>query len=146
MKKESCSDQSYNDIINRPHHRSPTRPRMPRRDRAAQFSPFAALSGHEAAIEETERLTEKRITLSEEAKARLNTRLLLVAQNLGQRPHLSITYFLPDARKSGGAYLTETGTVKKIDRYRRIIILENEVAIPIEDITCIDGGIFSAMP
>lgn len=146
MKKKPSLGTDYNDIIHLPNHRSRTRPHMPLIDRAAQFSPFAALSGHGEAIEETARLTEEKVLLTEEAKALLNVRLLLAAEQLAGRPRLSITYFVPDPKKSGGAYLTETGIIKKIDHYKHVILMENEVVIPLEDIVSIEGGIFEAMP
>lgn len=135
--------KKYEDIINLPNHRSKTRPHMSLHDRAAQFSPFAALSGHEAAIEETARLTETKAVLTEEEKARLNSRLLLLAKLLHERPEVSITYFLPDRHKEGGAYVTETSKVKKIDRFTNSIVMLNETIIPIEDIFSIKGAPFA---
>ena len=124
----------YDDIIHLPHPTSSRHPRMPLCDRAAQFSPFAALTGHEAAIRETARLTDEEGTLSEDAEAELDGQLRLLKENLGRRQTVSITYFAPDSVKSGGAYLVCSGIVKKIDEYEHTVILEDKTAIPIAQI------------
>lgn len=124
----------YDDIIHLPHHVSPTHPQMPLSDRAAQFSPFAALTGYEAAIRETERLTTEKVELDEEAKAALDEKLRLLAEHLPERPMVSITYFQPDERKDGGEYLTVTGSVKKIDGDTRAVVMMTGERIFIEDI------------
>ncbi len=127
---------AYDDIINLPHPTSAKHPRMPLADRAAIFSPFAALAGHGAAIEETARLTDQRIELTEEEKTLLDEklRLLLETGRVG-----AFTYFLPDGRKDGGAYVTTVGTVKKIDPLKGQVILTDRTAIPIEDILEIEA-------
>ena len=102
----STSNQQYNDIIDLPHHISTTRPRMSMLDRAAQFSPFAALTGYDAAIKETGRLTGQRIELTEECRAVLDRKQQVLLENLAEHPEVSVTYFVPDERKSGGAYVT----------------------------------------
>ncbi|MDL2327824.1 YolD-like family protein [Ruminococcaceae bacterium OttesenSCG-928-A11] len=124
----------YDDIINLPHHESPTRPRMPRENRAAQFSPFAAVVGHDAAIKETGRLTDKRIELGESSIAELDMKLLMLADLIDEHPEISITYFLPDEKKEGGAYVTVTGAVKKIDDVQRVILFMDGKSIAITDI------------
>lgn len=103
----------YDDIINLPHHTSTSRPRMSTHDRAAQFSPFAALTGYESAITEAGRLTDKRFELDEYVKADLNERLCKLRDHIDEQPDVSIVYFQPDDKKSGGAYITVTGGVKK---------------------------------
>ena len=108
---------NYNDIINLPHHVSATRPQMSMMDRAAQFSPFAALTGYDAAIKETGRLTDEKIELGEEELSILNMKFQLLMDSLDEEPEVHITYFKPDDRKAGGAYLTASGTVKKIDDF-----------------------------
>ena len=113
----STSNQQYNDIIDLPHHISTTRPRMSMLDRAAQFSPFAALTGYDAAIKETGRLTGQRIELTEECRAVLDRKQQVLLENLAEHPEVSVTYFVPDERKSGGAYVTVAGRVKKVDEY-----------------------------
>ena len=122
---------TYDDIINRPHPTSARHPRMPIADRAAIFSPFAALVGHGAAIEETARLTDQRIELTEEEKALLDEKLRLLVETGGVG---AFTWFLPDERQDGGAYVTNLGTVKKIDPLEGRIILTNRTVIPIKDI------------
>ena len=129
----------YDDIIHLPHHVSQTHPQMPMHDRAAQFSPFAALTGYGAVIRETGRLTETRPGLDEDARDELNRRLTLLATLLERRPMVTLTYFQPDARKEGGACLTITGIVRKIDEYRRMLIMENGRQIPIHDLLFLDG-------
>lgn len=132
----------YDDIINLPHHVSKTRPQMPIGDRAAQFSPFAALTGHDDAVKETARLTEERIELDESMKDALNHKLQIIAYHIKDKPHVEITYYKPDEMKEGGAYVTASGAVKKIDEYQRIVIMDNSIVIPIDDIANINGEIF----
>jgi len=136
---------SYDDIIHLPHHVSATHPQMPAADRAAQFSPFAALTGYESVIKEAARLTDKRLELDESAKEALNERLQIIAARLGNCPEISITYFQPDAKKAGGAYVTAIGAVKKIDEYERVIVMTDGLVISIDEILRIDGQIFETM-
>ena len=98
-------NNSYDDIINLPHPVSKNHPQMPLRDRAAQFAPFAALTGHDAAIKETARLTDERLELSEEVIAQLNEKINIIRNNIGIEQKVSITYFIPDAKKAGGSYV-----------------------------------------
>lgn len=135
----------YDDIINLPHHTSSKRPRMSMIDRAAQFSPFAALTGYDAAVKETARLTDRRIELDEYSKAALDERLRLIQEHLKEYPVVMITYFLPDERKDGGAYLSVTGTIKKIDTYEQHLIMTEGQIIPINEISQIDGALFNGM-
>ncbi|MEI8201313.1 MAG: hypothetical protein WCG21_14745 [Eubacteriales bacterium] len=136
------STNPYGDIINLPHHTSHTRPHMSAYDRAAQFSPFAALTGHDAAITETARLTDTRVELDEYSKADLNQRLYIIQDQMDEKPEISITYFQPDQRKSGGAYITAAGCVKKIDEYEHAVVMQDDTRIPIDQIIAIDGEIF----
>ena len=135
--------REYDDIIHLPHHVSTTRPHMAVIDRAAQFSPFAALTGHDAAIKETARLTEERVELDEYMKESLNGKLQIIVERLKEQPEIKITYFRPDEKKDGGAYVTDSGTVKKIDGYKRIVVMTNRTEIPIDEIVSIEGDIFS---
>lgn len=128
----------YDDIIDLPHHVSATHPQMPMSDRAAQFSPFAALVGYDAAIRETGRLTEAKAEPDEEALRELDRRIRLLAERLGDEPEVDITYFLPDQRKAGGAYQSVRGVVKKIDDFRRIIVLRDGTSIPMDDVAALD--------
>lgn len=124
----------YDDIIDLPHPVSKIHPPMPRGDRAAQFSPFAALTGYEGEIEETARLTERRKPLDEEQSARLERRLQILAEKAAERPEVEITYFLPDERKAGGAYVTVRGSLRRIDEYEKTIVLADGRRIPIAEI------------
>lgn len=137
--------KEYDDIIHLPHHVSTKHPHMATIDRAAQFSPFAALTGHDAAIKETARLTDKRVELDEYMKNILSDKLQIIVDRLIEQPEIVITYFQPDEKKNGGACATATGTVKKIDEYGRIIIMMDRTAIPIDEIISIDGKIFETM-
>ena len=133
----------YDDIINLPHHVSKKHPQMSLHDRAAQFSPFAALTGHKAAINETARLTDEKQILSEDVIAKLNEQLNLIKENIGTNQTVTITYFVPDDKKSGGAYISYTGVVKKIDEYNHTVILTDKTVIPIEQISEMQSDIFS---
>ena len=119
---------AYDDIIGMPYPRKPRR--MSNYDRAAQFSPFAALTGHEAAIAETARLTEIQIELTDSAKAAVNEQLRLLAERVRTCPWVTVTWFLPDERKSGGVYVTLTERVKKVDVYREMLVLTDGREIP----------------
>ncbi len=133
---------NYDDIISLPHHESAKHPKMPALDRAAQFMPFAALTGHNSAVMETERLTDSRMELDEMKKEELNEHLQFIKEQLLQKPQISITYFLPDTQKNGGAYLTITGTVRKIEQTRHQVIMENGTVIPMDDIYEIESALF----
>ena len=127
-------NRNYDDIIGLPHPEPQTHPRMSLHDRAAQFSPFAALTGHSAAIAETGRLTDSRVILDEYEMARVDDALQRLQELLPQKPMATITYFVPDERKAGGAYQTVTGTVKRIDTVNGILLLTDQHTIPIADI------------
>ena len=128
----------YDDIINLPHHVSKMRPHMPMSDRAAQFSPFAALSGYGDAVKETARQTTKRIELAEDARAALEEKIRFLADTLSDDPTVEITYFQPDKKKSGGAYVTAIGIVKRIDDVERTIIMRDGQRIAVTDIIAVD--------
>lgn len=136
---------SYDDIIHLPHHVSATRPHMPITDRAAQFSPFAALTKHGDAIVETARLTQERKELTEDAKADIELRLNLLAKQIASQPQVSITYFQPDEMKDGGSYITVAGIVIKIDVYDHIVVMQDKIKIPIENIFEINGELFAGL-
>lgn len=137
------SRKKYADIIDLPHHQSDTRPKMSNYDRAAQFSPFAALTGHAESIKETARLTDEYSEPSEEMKAIMNEKILFLMEQLENQPEITITFFKPDEKKQGGAYITITGVVKKIKTYERQIQMTTGDLIPIDMIFGIDGKIFS---
>ena len=130
--------KTYDDIIHLPHHVSAIHPHMAAIDRAAQFSPFAALTGYDAAIKETARLTDKRVELDESMKEALSNNLQMIADRLKEHPEIAITYFQPDAKKNGGAYVTVINTVKKIDVYERIVVMTDGKVIPVDEIISID--------
>lgn len=129
----------YDDIINYPHHTSPTRPRMPRIDRAAQFAPFAALAGYNTAIQETGRVTEPRIELTEDCKAALDLKQRMLLESGGEHPEIRVTYFLPDPRKDGGRYITAEGRIKSILQVPRILLFTDGRRIPLDDIVDIES-------
>ena len=129
----------YDDIINLPHHVSPTRQRMSMHDRAAQFAPFAALTGYEAAVGETARLTAERRELDPQEAEELNRRLTDFAARLKDRPEVTIEYFVLDERKAGGAYVTVTDRVRHISVPEKTLVMEDGTVIGFEDIAAISG-------
>lgn len=124
----------YDDIINLPHHQSTKHPRMSIYNRAAQFAPFAALTGHDAAISETARITDEKIELDEYEKAEIDRKLQVISDNISGRPEITVTYFVPDSKKSGGAYNTYKGNVRRIDDVGQVLIMVDESVISINDI------------
>ena len=139
----SENNHKYDDIIGLPHHVSATRPRMSMIDRAAQFSPFQALTGYGAAIQETGRLTDRKIELSEDERIVLDMKQQILLDNIRECPDVSITYFIPDERKAGGSYVTVTGNVKKIDDYQRLLILTDRAQIALDEIVDIESELFN---
>ena len=138
-------NRKYNEIMRLPHHVSKTRPQMPMSDRAAQFAPFAALTGYDAAIKETGRLTDERIELDVEALSALDMKYQLLMEALDEAPEVTITYFQPDERKAGGKYVSAVGAVKKIDDFERRITMRDGTRIPTDDVLSIDGELFSSL-
>lgn len=135
-------NRRYEDIIDLPHHVSPNRPHMSALERAAQFAPFAALSGYGDAVNETARLTDRRLELDEYAKEELNQKLQIIANYAGDSTKVSIIYFRPDTKKAGGEYVTLTGCVKKIDEYERTVLMQSGEKISIDEIISLDGDLF----
>lgn len=135
----------YDDIIYLPHYQSPTRAHMSLYDRAAQFAPFAALTGHGDAIRETARLTESRIELTESEKAELDLRLQLLADHLSDRSEVTLTHFREDLRKEGGAYVKSTGIVRKINTYARTIVMQSGECIAVDDIISMESSLFRTL-
>lgn len=134
--------RNYDDIIHLPHHVSKRRKPMSMIDRAAQFSPFAALTGYDSAIQETGRLTDQWIDLAVDEKVSLNRKFQHLANFVAEQPEVTVTCFVPDERKSGGSYVRMTGRVKKIDTYEQAIVLEGGIIIPFNRIYAIDGAVF----
>ena len=124
----------YDDIIHLPHHVSKTRPQMSMMDRAAQFSPFAALTGYDAAIKETGRLTDEKIELGEETKAVLDRKQRYLSDMISVQPEITVTYFLPDGRKAGGSYAVKTGALARIYGYERELKFCDGTRIRMDDV------------
>lgn len=135
----------YDDIIGLPHPISQNHPPMSIENRAAQFLPFAALTGYDTAIQETARLTDRRIELDEDEKLMLSGKLQLIQDNIKSRPPVRITYFVPDGRKEGGAYAVAAGRIKKVDAIERQIVMTDGRCIPIDDVYAVDGELFRGM-
>ena len=124
----------YDDIINLPHHVSPTRQRMSMHDRAAQFAPFAALVGYDDAVAETARMTETRPELDEQEQRAINECLAYIADHIHEQPEVRIKYFVPDDRKSGGSIVVTSGKVKKISATNGTIVMADGCIITITDV------------
>ena len=135
----------YDDILNIPYPNPEIEKDFPDKIlRAAQFAPFAALTGYDEAVEETARLTDSKIELDEYQKAELNERLQYLC-NSENDEEVSITYFVPDKRKSGGAYITKKGVVLKVREYEKDVVMEDGTEIPIDDIMAIESNQFNEM-
>ncbi len=132
----------YSDIIHLPHPVSKRHPQMSMIQRAAQFSPFAALTGYDASVKEEARLTESQETLGDDTIAVLNHRVAILRDHLQEHPLVSVTYFRPDSRKAGGEYLTIQGHIQKMDDYEHTILVENHQPIAIQYILDISGALF----
>ena len=133
---------TYEDIIDLPHFVSRNRPHMSNHDRAAQFAPFAALTGYEDSIDETARLTDEKIELSEQVLEELDQKLQYLASCLEETPIIQITHFVPDERKEGGAYITEEISVQRIDFIERLLISTTKEKYPIDYIAGLEGDVF----
>ena len=142
MYPQKHATHRYDDIIQLPHHVSPVRPQMPLIDRAAQFAPFAALTGYDSAIRETGRLTEEHKLLDASKIEILNQKLQILSAHLCETPEVIVTYFAPDRRKPGGAYISVTGQIKEIKRYEGVITMDDNQIISINQIYDISCNIF----
>ena len=138
------AERQYADIINLPHHVSKKRPQMNLIDRAASFAPFAALTGYDDAVKETARLTDSKLELDENTKEILNEKLQIVLEMNSDDLPVSITYFVPDKRKIGGAYVVKTGTIKRYDEYERQIIFTDKSSVSIDDVIEIECEVLKA--
>ena len=134
----------YDDLLDLPHHVSESRPQMPMSDRAAQFSPFAALIGYGDAIAETARLTEQRVELSEEERELLDRKQQYLLSMVTDRPEVTVTYFVPDARKAGGAYVIRSGRLEKVDLSERLMYLTDGTVIALDEIIGIESPLFES--
>ena len=135
----------YDDILHLPHPTSAKHPRMPISDRAAIFSPFAALTGHAAAIQETARLTDQRIELDEDTKAELDRKQKILMDYIADQPEVTITWFCPDEKKSGGAYVVTMGRLKKVDDVAGTLKLADETTIPLNEIVDLQCNLFQGL-
>ena len=130
----------YADIIDLPHHVSRNHPQMPLRDRAAQFAPFAALTGYEAVVGETARLTAVKRELDAQEAEELNRQFAAVIEHLAERPEVTVEYFVPDERKAGGAYVTVTGRVRHVSAPEKTMVMADGTVIPLDDIAALAMG------
>ena len=132
----------YEDIVNLPRPISKKHPEPPLSERAARFAPFAAITGYEEMVLEEARVTEEKIELDECALILLDKKLNVLQNHLSQSPEITITYFIPDKKKNGGAYRKITGSVKRIDSYKKLLIMNDDEKIQIEDIYKLEGELF----
>jgi len=144
MEEDRKDKHQYDEIINLQHHVSSNRVHMSILDRAAQFSPFAALTGFEGAIKETARLTDRRIELDEGAKTILDEKLRIIQEQLSRQQEIEIVFYRPDEMKAGGSYISLMGTVKKIIGYE-VVLMQDGTRIPIKEIIDITGELFQTM-
>ena len=135
----------YEDIVNLPPHISKKHPQPTMLERAARFAPFAAITGYEEMVLEEARVTEERIELDDGTLAMLNEKLNIIHDSLDSEPVIQITYFEPDKKKSGGAYISVTGTVKRIDEYERLVIMSDGKKIRIDEIFGLEGKLFDSL-
>lgn len=135
----------YDHIINQPHHVSATRKHMSNYDRAAQFAPFACLTGHDEAIKETARLTDDFENMGEDRLADLSAKLQVLTDNLSEQPEITVTYFIPDEKKSGGSYAEKTGIVRLVEEYKRKLVFYDGDRIDIDKVVDFSGEIFSVL-
>lgn len=133
----------YDDILFLPHPTSRKHPRMSAMDRAAQFSPFAALTGYEETIEETGRLTEQPVELWEDARMELDRRQQILLENAALSPDISVRFFSPDSKKEGGAYVTVSGRIKSVDPVNRVLLLQSGTQIPLDSILALESPLFT---
>ena len=136
----------YDDILHLPHPTSTKHPRMPIGDRAAIFSPFAALTGHGAAIAETARLTEQKIELDEDSRTKLDEKQRMLEKVIAQQPELIVTWFRPDDKNDGGSYFTTTGNLKRTDGVDRVMVMTDGTRIPLDDIIELESEWLPKLP
>lgn len=137
-------EDNYEDIINLPHYEPKNHPRMSNYNRAAQFAPFAALTGYEEQVKEAARLTDKKVEIDEGLRNLINSKLQIIDRNIKSRPEVTITYFVKDKKKNGGCYITTTDNVKKVDSIEKIIVLSDNTKIAMKDILTITGEILKS--
>ena len=135
----------YDDILHRTHPTSTKHPRMPISERAAIFSPFAALTGHAGAIAETARLTERKMELDEDARAELDRRQAVLLEHIKEQPEVTVTWFCPDEKKSGGAYVVTTGRLKKVDNDAGTLRLADGLTVSLDEIVDLQCDLFRGL-
>jgi len=132
-------NSKYEDIINLPHHVSTKHPQMSMESRAAQFAPFAALTGYDEQIKETTRKTDRKIEIDDELRELLNKKLNILNENISTKPYIKVIYFVKDQRKTGGTYCEKKGNIRKIDIPNELIIFDDKTKIKLTDILDIDS-------
>ena len=135
----------YDDIITLPHHVSSRHPHMTMSNRAAQFSPFAALTGYGDTIRETARLTDQKIELDEDTKAELDRRQAILLEHIAEQPGVTITWFCPDEKKSGGAYVVTVGRLKRVDETAGTLRLADGMTIALDEIVDLQSDLFQGL-
>jgi len=145
VKDDPKDKHRYDQIINLQHHVSSNRAHMSVHDRAAQFSPFAALNGYDGAIKETARLTDQAVELDENAKTILDEKLRIVQEQLSRMQEIEIVFFRPDEMKAGGAFISIRGAVKKVEGYERTVVMQDGTRIQIDEIVDITGEMFQSV-
>jgi hypothetical protein len=141
---DMSNENKYGTIINHPHHVSERHPPLSRASYAAQFSPFAALTGYDSIVSETARITDEKPDLDEDAKELLSRKLTVVLNHIADKPAITVTYFLPDRKKDGGKLVTVKGTVRRYDELEKIIHMEDGAKIPVNSLMEISGEIIEA--
>ena len=136
------NEQKYNDIINLPHHVSKRHPQLSRASYAAQFSPFAALSGYDGIVSEVARVTDERVELGDTEMDILSAKIQIIDDHIKEHPQIELTYFVKDKKKSGGTYLKKIASIKRIDDVERIMYFTDGTNLPMDDITDMQGEIF----
>ena len=134
----------YDHIMHLPNPEPTVRPRMAIEKRAAQFAPFAALTGYEESVAEEARLTEEKLELSEDMIDMIDARLAVIQHHIKEQPRIAVTYFIPDNKKAGGRYVTVSGNIRKLDGTGHRIIMADGTSIPIDDVRFIEGSLFNA--
>lgn len=142
MREDKEALKQYEDMLNLPHHVSEKHPQMSMPERAAQFSPFAALTGYGDAVRETARLTDEFIDLDENSRESLDRKLAVLQEHLAERPVVTVLFFEPDDKKSGGAYQSVSGIIKKIDTFRHRLVMEDGQSLSMEYMIQLDGELF----
>ena len=139
------NEYKYDDIINLPHHVSERHPQLSKASYAAQFSPFAALTGYDGIVSEAARVTEQRVELGETDMEILSAKLQIIMNHVKKQPELILTYFKKDEKKEGGAYLQKTAQIKRVDDVERILYFMDGSNLPIDDVVDIQGDIFTIL-